>query len=133
MVADLTIFGSGLSVTGGDFDGNGLGDIAVSGRDSASVTLLRPSQTYVFSDIANIPNGTTLGLASASRHIATSGIDKTFTGISFDSAGQDLAFLPATAVNGLTTVTTSMWFRTTRNTEQTLIKRCETERWAVCR
>ncbi len=121
LTADLTIQGANLSVAGGDFDGNGLGDLSVTGRDTSSPSRLNPSSTYIFSNVSKYSSPTTLTLRQADNALTATGIERPISALTFDDAGQDMAFLPNTIVDGLSNFTVSLWFRTSRLAEQTLL------------
>ena len=114
MTPSLIVPGADLSAAGGDFNGNGKGDIALTGRPLSTDPRLVPPATYVFSDVSDLANGTTLSLSGATATVAATGTDQRLPGLSFDSNGQDMALLPTASVNGLSELSTSLWFRTTR-------------------
>ncbi len=121
MTPALTILGADLSATGGDFDGDGLGDLAVIGREVSSTARQVAPKTYVIKGVSGYSRGTTLALDDADVVVTSTGIDQSIPSLRFDASGQDLAFLPGSTLNGLTSFTTSLWFRTTSSGNQTLI------------
>jgi len=121
MTPSLIIAGMDLSATGGDFDGNGIGDIAVTGRPIMTSPRSVAPQTYIYSDVASRTIGTTLTLSNADKVIAATGIDRFVPGLTFDASGNDLALLPVSAINRLNSFSMSFWFRTTRVESQVFV------------
>ncbi len=111
----ITIVGADLTATGGDFDGDGLGDLSVTGRPVEDTLRSFASQTHVYSNLLAYPSGTTLRLSDSNFKIATSGLDRSVSGLRFNSAASinEVATLPTSAINGAGDLTTSLWFRTT--------------------
>ncbi|MEQ1825946.1 MAG: LamG-like jellyroll fold domain-containing protein, partial [Pirellula sp.] len=120
MAKDITVLGADLSATGGNFDGNSTGDIAITGRPFINGTRQENSMTNLFFDPSTQPNNSVLSLSSSFATIMTSGLERNLPGLRFDSTGQDFVTLPTSAIQG-NDLSVSIWFQTTLNRTQSLL------------
>ena len=104
---DIRITGAGLTATGGDFNANGLNDIAVLSPASGGLA-------HVFFDVTL--GSTPLTLADADARIEVDGILR--PALRF---ANDRVDLPATLLNDATNLTTTVWLNTTGSGDQAIL------------
>ena len=95
---DITITGAILSATAGDFDGDGVADLAVSSDD-------KRGEVRVFYSIASQPAA--IDFNHHAPALSFNSQARAIHGVQFN--GDDVVFLPNTALDGLSDFTFSFW------------------------